>query len=97
MFEAKQVASTMIAPRSSTVASVSRNTELDVGIRVRKNPKIARWGRVGETGQSAEKLLTTSVDEAIKMFTKTFQSKHGYKWDARNDGNPPKAGKVSDT
>ena len=52
---------------------------------------------MGETGQSAEKLLTTSVDEAIKMFTKTFQSKHGYKWDARNDGNPPKAGKVSDT
>ena len=40
----------------------------------------ARWGRVGETGQSAEKVRTTSTDEGIKIFTKTFQSKHGYSW-----------------
>jgi len=54
-----------------------------------------RWGLWGETGQGAEKVRTTSTDEGIKIFTKTFQIKHGYSWAARNDGNPPKKSKYT--
>ena len=41
MDPAEQVASTRIAPRSSTVASVRRNTDEGAGMRLRKKPKMA--------------------------------------------------------
>ena len=41
MDPAEQVASTRIAPRSSTVARVRRNTDEGAGMRLRKKPKMA--------------------------------------------------------
>jgi poly [ADP-ribose] polymerase len=51
-----------------------------------------RWGRVGESGQTAW-LGSGSLDDAISHFEKKFKDKSGHKWDNRL--NPPKKGKYT--
>ncbi|KAL7963444.1 poly polymerase catalytic domain-containing protein [Trichoderma compactum] len=51
-----------------------------------------RWGRVGETGQSAILGNGTAAD-AIKNFEKKFKDKSGLAWDNRGDN--PKPGKYA--
>lgn len=51
-----------------------------------------RWGRVGETGQSAL-LGNGTVADALKNFEKKFKDKSGLAWDNRGDN--PKPGKYA--
>ena len=51
-----------------------------------------RWGRVGETGQSAL-LGDGSFKTALKHFEKKFKDKSGLSWE--NRGNDPKPGKYA--
>mmetsp|Transcript_20984 Transcript_20984/g.44252 ORF Transcript_20984/g.44252 Transcript_20984/m.44252 type:complete len:277 (+) Transcript_20984:375-1205(+) len=57
---AKQVASTRMAPKSSTVASVNRNAEALAGIRLRKKPKMA----IAKAMSVAIGMVTPSMEPA---------------------------------
>ncbi|KIH92788.1 poly [ADP-ribose] polymerase [Sporothrix brasiliensis 5110] len=51
-----------------------------------------RWGRVGESGQSAM-LGGGSMDDALKNFNKKFRDKSGLAWERRSDD--PRPGKYA--
>ncbi|PTB42461.1 hypothetical protein M441DRAFT_57206 [Trichoderma asperellum CBS 433.97] len=88
----------LIYDASLNQTNASHNNNKFYRIQVLVEPKSksyktwTRWGRVGETGQSAL-LGNGTVADALKNFEKKFKDKSGLAWDNRGDN--PKPGKYA--